>query len=38
MLDGGFALIDVPCDRAGKFMADRKAEYEQAAKDMGLRQ
>ncbi len=38
MEDGGFALINVPYEEMGKFMAERRAEYEAAAKAMGLGQ
>ncbi|MBO0661698.1 tripartite tricarboxylate transporter substrate binding protein [Jiella sp. MQZ9-1] len=36
MEDGGFVVINVPYDQVPDFMAKRKAEYEAAAKDMGI--
>ncbi len=36
MEDGGFALIDVPYDRMGNFVAQKRTEYEAAAKTAGL--
>lgn len=38
MEDGGFAILNVPYDRMDEFMAERRAEYETAAKAMGLGQ
>lgn len=38
MLDGGFALIDVPMDEMADFMAARLEEYSAAAADMGMEQ
>ena len=36
MLDGGFALLDVPYGEMGAFMKTRKAEYLEAAREAGL--
>lgn len=36
MKDGGFVVIDVPYGEMEAFMAERKAEYEETAKQMGI--
>ncbi|MDX1606878.1 MAG: tripartite tricarboxylate transporter substrate binding protein [Candidatus Competibacterales bacterium] len=36
MTDGGFAMIDVPLDEVEAFLAERRAEYEAIAQEMGL--
>lgn len=36
MLDGGFALLDMPYDEVPAFMEKRKAEYLKAAKSAGI--
>lgn len=36
MEDGGFVVTNIGYDKIGDFMADRKAEYTQIAKDMGI--
>lgn len=38
MLDNGFAMIDIPYDQVGDFLAEREAEYEAIADSMGLGQ
>ena len=38
MNDGGFVLIDVPYDKMGDFMAERRAQYEPIAKHLGIGQ
>lgn len=38
MLDNGFAMIDIPYDEVGDFLAERQAEYEAIADSMGLGQ
>lgn len=38
MLDGGFALVDVPYSEIDAFMEEREAEYQTAAQDMGVSQ
>lgn len=36
MLDNGFAMIDIPYDEVGDFLAERQAEYQAIADSMGL--
>lgn len=36
MLDNGFAMIDIPHDQVGDFLAERQAEYQAIADSMGL--
>jgi len=36
MEDKGFAMLDVPLDKMGEFMAARKKEYGDIAKEMGI--
>ncbi len=36
MQDNGFAMIDIPYDQVGDFLAERQAEYEAIADSMGL--
>jgi tripartite-type tricarboxylate transporter receptor subunit TctC len=36
MADGGFVVVDVPYEKMGPFMAAKRKEYEEAAREVGM--
>jgi tripartite-type tricarboxylate transporter receptor subunit TctC len=36
MADGGFVIVDVPYDKMGPFLAAKRKEYEDAAREVGM--